>query len=370
MLSLARRWLARRLVYAAPTRLRLPLFGLAGGIAESLPSSLVRLDIRSRLGRQSAPVSAWVLSPAVASAFGAVLDQRGRLVKELSFDLPGATDAQRWLDNSPAFEANNATLLPRILNVPSSVLSLVCAPAYQTNYYHWLFDVLPRLLIAEWTGYQYDFIYSETSLHFQTESLALLSYNEAQYIPAQRHRFVRASRLLIPDFPNSFLHLHEWVVEGLRARLIPNAQRIERKSPGSRLYVRRGATSRRRLLNDGEVSAALEKLGFQAIEPGRLTFAEQIAAFSRATVVVGLHGAELSNLVFSSPGVTVMEILPPRYQARTFAHLARAAGHKYHCILGNGERESNPNWAHQGDDVTVDLNRLLRMVETALTHES
>jgi capsular polysaccharide biosynthesis protein len=65
------------------------------------------------------------------------------------------------------------------------------------------------------------------------------------------------------------------------------------------------------MLNEADLEKALAGLGFRVLVAGELSVREQIAAFSRAKLIVAPHGAALANLIFAPPGATVVEIVTP-----------------------------------------------------------
>ena len=74
------------------------------------------------------------------------------------------------------------------------------------------------------------------------------------------------------------------------------------------IVVSRGSSTTRRWLNEDECMGVLNSLGFKLIDPSKMSLIEQINTFSRAEVIVGAHGAGLTNLMFSCPGTKVIEI--------------------------------------------------------------
>jgi len=54
----------------------------------------------------------------------------------------------------------------------------------------------------------------------------------------------------------------------------------------------------RHILNEADLIPHLRQLGFSVIDPGTLPLSEQIARFSRASIVVGPHGSGLTNTLF------------------------------------------------------------------------
>jgi len=78
----------------------------------------------------------------------------------------------------------------------------------------------------------------------------------------------------------------------------------------TKLFVRRIAT-RRQLVNQTEVEDFLTRKGYVAIDPGTMSFEAQVAVFSRATHIVGVEGAAMSNLFFAPPTARIVVLGSP-----------------------------------------------------------
>jgi len=86
--------------------------------------------------------------------------------------------------------------------------------------------------------------------------------------------------------------------------------------------------SRRSIPNNDELHRGLEGLGFPVsqLTLEHMTLGQQVAAFSRARIVVAQHGAALSNILWMTPGATVIEIIPADTKPYDhFSHLAEIA---------------------------------------------
>lgn len=82
------------------------------------------------------------------------------------------------------------------------------------------------------------------------------------------------------------------------------------ESSAAMLYLRRGPSARRPLVQEDGLEQALRQRGFAVIDAGSLPLSKCIAAFANARWVVAPHGAALANLVFAKPGTRVLELLP------------------------------------------------------------
>ncbi|MBC8010793.1 MAG: glycosyltransferase family 61 protein, partial [Burkholderiales bacterium] len=82
---------------------------------------------------------------------------------------------------------------------------------------------------------------------------------------------------------------------------------------------------------------ALAARGFATVCLEELGWAEQIAVFRRARVVVAPHGAGLANLAFCAPGTRVVELVGRAYFNPVFWRLAALRGLDYRPVLARAE---------------------------------
>ena len=122
----------------------------------------------------------------------------------------------------------------------------------------------------------------------------------------------------------------------------------------------------RRIENEDEVLATLRPLGFDVVDPGTLSVAEQVLLFAEAEMVVGAHGAGLTNIAFCSPGATVIELFPADYVNVCYWALASAVEGLWYRYLVEQRRGRPPRTqARVASDITVDPCRLLHLVDRA-----
>jgi Glycosyltransferase 61 len=138
---------------------------------------------------------------------------------------------------------------------------------------------------------------------------------------------------------------------GLEGAAAPRASR--------RLFVSRRDAAKRRVVNEDELLTALATLGFEVIVPGALTFAEQVAAFSSAEVVVGPHGAGLANAIFMPRGSTIVELHHADFGLTHYKRLAALVGLCYHGLECDPDEASPRDMVVGVEAVTARLRALL-----------
>lgn len=181
----------------------------------------------------------------------------------------------------------------------------------QHIYWHWLLDVIPRLIMLEEMGRQPQSLYIQLKAPFQHEMLKFMGIlSKNTIIDCDQFSMISASRLLVPchqimegrQFP-------QWVWQALQKKFLPFAKKRKVVSAG-RIYISRASSKQRRIANEEILLPVLRDYGIQVVKLEELTFGEQIGLFNEAEVVVAPNGSGLANLVFCSKGTTVIEIFP------------------------------------------------------------
>jgi capsular polysaccharide biosynthesis protein len=121
-----------------------------------------------------------------------------------------------------------------------------------------------------------DFIYLQPKKNYLIKSISLI----ANHIHPANY------------FPKRYLDFYK----DLSLRIIPT----DKKFP-SLFYIYR-PLGRRGVLNEEEFHSYLIKYGFAIIRLENYSIDEQINIFMNAKFIIGVHGAGLTNIIFSKPG--------------------------------------------------------------------
>lgn len=203
------------------------------------------------------------------------------------------------------------------------------------NYYHWLVDFLPRLLVfhrnrqlfASWGIKRIALIGDLPDFVRDLLGRIGIGQDDIIWIDGQRGWRFRSMHLL-SNF-SQYGHLHPFSLDLLRKMLRP----VER-GPGTRmLYVSRHDAKSRRVRNEEELFAALDKWGFERIMPGQLSFTEQARLFSEARLIVGAHGAGLTNMLFAGADAALVELRPAVQGLQHFDLLAKQLEQRYASVI-------------------------------------
>merc|ERR1712031_126698 len=101
----------------------------------------------------------------------------------------------------------------------------------------------------------------------------------------------------------------------------------------------------------------------------QMTFVQQVQFVQKSTMLMGVHGAGLTHVIFLKPGATLLEIVPPSCNFGFYKQLCREAGIVYHKfdVLPSQTSSLATKGDHQHPasllvDVVVDLSNLKTLV--------
>lgn len=243
-------------------------------------------------------------------------------------------------------------------------LAVISSPG-QENWYHWLFQVLPRLKVLE--GSEYDQIYIDNLKYpWQRESLAIvmekLNISSDKLFLREGDAIIQAKRLIVPSIPHNPAKSHEFP-DWLTAFLHDCFLREGARGP-ERIYISRSNASVRRIANEEELIERLKQMGFAILHLEELSPYEQASLFHSAKVIVGPHGSGFANLVFASPETKVIEIdhgLAGEEQRSFYKHFAERMSCDYHPFYADLVEEEALE-----TDIFIDLANFVSFIQPIL----
>jgi Glycosyltransferase 61 len=281
---------------------------------------------------------------------GAVLTPDGQLVLE-----------SLWDDDHFRRDFEHPKAFPDPVAVAGRCASLISL--WDDNFFHWIFNSLPRLAVLAASGVRYDRLLVPAELKaFQRATLELLGVRHEQMVPftgrhVQVETLVWSAPLSPINEPSNFLL--EWV----RSSLCPREE-----TPQRFLYIsRRGGT--RRVSNERELFGALEPLGFELVLPEQLPFSEQVRLFAQARLAVGPHGSNFVNAIFSRQ-LTALELFQPRHVNWGVYSVLCAAGHDHWSIVCEPVRSLGRPHPRRFDNMRAPLGLVYATLERIALEQS
>ncbi|WP_224999705.1 DUF563 domain-containing protein [Cesiribacter sp. SM1] len=252
-------------------------------------------------------------------------------------------------------------------------------PRAKGNYYHWLADLLPRLLLVQQSGLA-DFseriiVLHQPSRRYENDTLRLLGIPEEQVMRLHPFDTLSVNDLVVTDYLHSrdgqyFPSWKKWLLDGFKEKMLGAVP----QNPTRKIYLLRGKQRIRQLLGEERLVKILKGLGFEILDPQQLTLLEQMQALSEAAVVVGLHGAALTNIIFCQPGTLVVELRSSYKPPEHYAEIAKTYQLQFETVSLEPEKiVEKPNLALKqhlllSDQKIEKLLSKLQLLENWLQH--
>ena len=215
---------------------------------------------------------------------------------------------------------------PRIQKkLKGTVLSLLTGGGGNENYWHWLFDVLPRLELANkiYKKNEIDFfLFPDIKKKFQKQTLDILQIDIEKRLSSKKIKHFKSDKLIITDRPTiSLKDIKEdtwkeevplWIIKYLRKCFL-NLNLNNNTNLPKKIYIDRSDAKEhhhkfRSIKNENEIKEYLKDAGYESLCMANYNFIDQISLFENADEIVGLHGGGFANIVFCKPNSKVVEI--------------------------------------------------------------
>ncbi len=238
-------------------------------------------------------------------------------------------------DNSNAEISNNIVITkgtPRILKkIDGVVASLLTGGGGNNNYFHWMYDVLPRLKLCEQIKKLDEidfFILPSIEKNFQKESLKELKISPKKFLSSEEFRHVKTKELIVTDHPytitNNFhkdsQNIPLWIFKWLKEKFLKDLKYDEKNYPKRFFIDRNDSKSKtpgyRSLINADEVKKFLVEKNFSIVKLAKLSFIDQVKYFNNAECIVGIHDAGFANMAFCKENTKIIVFETPSMETQ------------------------------------------------------
>tara|TARA_X000000368_G_C22842772_1_gene628456 strand:- start:51 stop:839 length:789 start_codon:yes stop_codon:yes gene_type:complete len=251
-----------------------------------------------------------------------------------------------------------------------TVLSLLTGGGGNNNYFHWIFDVLPRIYLSNKFFHTNEidyFLLPNLTEKFQKETLDLLNIPIEKRLSSDKFRHIKAKKLLVTDHPYAVTNnpavdmqnIPLWIVKWLKNSFLKNIQNTEKNNKIKIFIDRKDSkhSKERFISNETEVKNFLLKNNFKIVNLADINFSEQVKLFYKAQFVIGLHGGGFANTIFCEPDTKVVE-LKPQNAGDSLEHLAKINNLNYQSISVEAKEIIKSEYISQQGSIEIPLSIL------------
>lgn len=288
-----------------------------------------------------------------------------KILKEPSFQL-------RNLINSNI--KNNIVLssgTPRFLKkIKGPILCLLTGGAGNNNYWHWMYDVLPRIALIE-KKYNLKFfrkiLIPNDIYSFQKETLKLLKL-EKKILSSKKFKHIKTNCVISTNHPwQHSLSAHKdignvpkWISIWLKKKFLIHKSN---KKFYEKIYIDRSDSKfhkikQRQIINEKEIINFLTKKNFKIIKLTSFSFIEQMSIFNSAKIIVGNHGAGFTNLIFCKKKTKIIEFID-KNTSKVIKKISNDMNLNYKSIIG---KRINKDLKNQNNNLKISIKKLSKLL--------
>ena len=316
------------------------------------------------------------------------IDSNGRCWEDESFSITKAfvasiPNGRAWADiaTTAAITSDNKLVTDISMGCPQLVITSDKLPPAEyikgnvaflsarwggAAYFHWMFDVVARFGLLQQSGLIETidkFVINACNSSYEKETLNILQIPQDKILESCYHPHFTADNLIVPSTCDVAAGTSKWKCEYLKRTFLNEKQPLK-TDYSKRVYISREQAAYRQIVNEKEVIACLENLGFRTVKLETMSVSEQASCLAAAEVVVAPHGAGLTNLVFCNPGTKVIEIFSPIYVPICFWTISNLCElEHYYLIAELFDSETQKYPGHK--NMRVDLNSLEKLMTLA-----
>ena len=238
---------------------------------------------------------------------------------------------------------------PRIKKkIKGSVLNLAQG-ASSANYFHWLFDILPKIYICSknYNISKINYFYLSEPQNFQVQLLNFFKIKKKKIINSKLYRHIQADKIITVDHPwynkgyffDEFNHVPKWIVAWLRNNFL---KRKKKFYSSKKIFIDRSdsKSNHSQIINKNQVINFLKKQNFKVYKIAKMNFFKQVYLFWNADFIISAHGAALANLVFCKHKTKIIEIKPENQPGDYFKKISEINKLKYLCLKNKVQKNN------------------------------
>ncbi|MDG2286480.1 MAG: glycosyltransferase 61 family protein [Alphaproteobacteria bacterium] len=248
---------------------------------------------------------------------------------------------------------------------PESTFERAYLGGYARNYFHWLIEASITLKIYLEAGLTLPILsLGPRSTPFQVAFLDLFGLSDRVHPCITRPCRIHVRELTISRHVFNSAQIEPEHISWLRDRFAGLlAERGLQPGP-ERVYVARNDSTMKRIVDEDRIIELLKQRSFSIVTPGEHGLLEQARLFADAKVIVGVHGAGLTNMAFSPSNARIIELDNTRnYPSDHYVRLAKAAGHDHRYLRAQPSDDGGNEAMDRDTPRPFDLQALCRLLD-------
>jgi capsular polysaccharide biosynthesis protein len=240
---------------------------------------------------------------------------------------------------------------------------------WTSNHYHFHCDFLPRLMFFEKNEVKNLTLVLPDQNYMRKVAVPIIEmmgyfFKSILFIKENQNLFILSKIIYLNKTHHSGFS-NAIVNPKVKTEIQAHTTSLPKTSLCPKIYVKRGNTYGRRVLNEPEIiNFLVHKHQFTVVDFDTLDIKEAISLMQRCQILIGMHGAALTNAFYMPKNAWLMEFRwNGKHHNHCYWHLANSVGIKYYAIFGESDDETKI-LEGQGCNLSIPLSALQKALDT------
>jgi capsular polysaccharide biosynthesis protein len=233
---------------------------------------------------------------------------------------------------------------------------------YWNGYFHWMTEILTKLMVLQNKYQDIPILMPTLKACYQQETIE--AFDLQNVLELREKEYVKVKELGLVESTAPSGNYNPEVIRSLAELLKKRLLTKELDTVKSKVFISRRKAPKRKITNESEIEVPLKRYGYKVLCMEDYSFKEQLQITSNAEVLISLHGAGLTNMMFMPLGSKVFELrFKDDDHNNCYFSLAAAFEHGYYYQRCESSKENKST--HSGD-VHVELDKfeqILKLIE-------
>ena len=236
------------------------------------------------------------------------------------------------------------------------------------NFFHWFLDVLQKLEFIDQSrdqilNFKYKIIIPNGyNNSYSRKSLEAFDLNF--YYQEKNEIIISEQSILLPNIAPTGNYRKNQVLKLSRRMKNHWTKNITNNLNNKRIYISRKNAQRRKLKNEDEIIPILKKYGFTILDFDKLNFEEQLKNILNSEILISIHGAGLTHMLWMNEKSKVLEIRArDNCNDNCYFTLASDLGHDYFYVIAD---KTDPKKSDHLSDLTINKSYFLSQLQKIL----
>lgn len=211
--------------------------------------------------------------------------------------------------------------------------AFVCSDFWSHGYYHWLAEAVPRIYLVK------DKINKDNPLLLPAKYeqipfiMEYLQVFGIPYVFIPDSEGIRIRHLQLVSHTTKAAYFRPDLIQQVRKSILGQLG-LKEHIANRKIYISRKNAIRRKLLNESALLPVLAEFGYDILNLEQYNWQKQVEICSRAKIMIGLHGAGLTNMLFMSSDSNVVELRRENDDYHNcYFTMSSALNHNYYYLM-------------------------------------